>query len=393
MNYILFDDSRRDNLLPLTFLRPVADIRIGILTIREKWERYLQATTSTLTEDYLCKKHPLRKDTNNILINGSILPDARLVEAVTSLKPNQAIVIEDHILAIHLTSEEIDNVEEADYEEIRYDKPFTSIHNVWDIFEKNDEALRSDYTLITEGRISAQIDKGNRILGKENLFVEEDATILWSSLNATTGPVYIGKEAQIMEGSLIRGPFALCEHSVVKMGTKIYGPVTIGPHSKAGGEISKSVIFGYSNKSHDGFLGHSVIGEWCNLGAHTCNSNLKNDYSKVKAWSYSEQSFVETGLQFCGLIMGDHSKAAINTMFNTGSVAGVCTSIFGAGFQRNFIASFQKGGTSGFRNIDIDDALHAAELMYQRRGLQMSETDKEILRDVYEVSFKYRRTY
>lgn len=393
MNYILFDDSKRDNLLPLVYTRPVADIRIGILTIREKWEHYLGIKTSSLTEDYLARKYPLQKEENNVLINGSVLPNPKLIERITSLKPNQALVCTDSIVAIHLTSEEIDKVEEAEYEEIPNDDCHICIQNLWDIFSRNNEALRSDFNLLTNGRTSAPVDKSNVVFGKENIFIEEGAKIKGASLNGLTGPIYIGRDTEIMEGALIRGPFALCDHAIVKMGAKIYGPTTIGPHSKVGGEINNSILFGYSNKAHDGFLGHSVIGEWCNLGANTCNSNLKNNYDLVKIWNYSEQSFVDTGLQFCGLFMGDHSMTAINTMFNTGTVVGVCTNIFGSGFQRNFVASFQKGGPAGFKHYDFDKVIDAIRRVFHRRGLELSDTDTDILKNVYEDSFTYRRSY
>lgn len=393
MNYILFDDSRRDNLLPLTFVRPVADIRIGILTIREKWEQMLGATTSTLTEEYLSKKYPLVRESHNILINASILPDERLVEKIHGLKPNQALVEQDCILAMHLTAEELDTVNDVECEEVGYAESYRCIRYAWDIINLHDEALRDDFALITKGKTSAGISPDNTVIDPQSVFVEEGATIRCSILNASTGPIYVGKEAEIQEGSLIRGPFTLCDHAVLKMGTKVYGPATIGPYSKAGGEISHSILFSYSNKAHDGFLGHSVIGEWCNLGAATNNSNLKNNYEPVKMWSYPEESFIETGMQFCGLIMGDYTKTGINTMFNTGTVVGVNSNIFGSGFQRNFIPSFAWGGTTGFKEYKINQAIKAAERMHERRQLTLSEVEREILRSVYEISFKYRRIF
>jgi UDP-N-acetylglucosamine diphosphorylase/glucosamine-1-phosphate N-acetyltransferase len=393
MNYILFDDTRRESLLPLTFIRPVADIRVGILTIREKWEKFLGANTSTLTEDYLSKKYPLEREENNILINGSVIPDRKLIKMILSLRPNQALVEEECVIAMHLTAEDIDNVQDAECEEIFYNECFLCIRNPWDVFSLNEDALKADFELITAGRQSAVPDPSNTLLNKEKIFIEEGARIRCSILNAEKGPIYIGKEAEIMEGCLIRGPFAMNDHAVLKMGTRIYGPTTIGKYSKVGGEIDNSVIFSYSNKAHDGYLGHAVIGEWCNLGAGTNNSNLKNTYEKVKIWSYTEETFVETGLQFCGLIMGDYSKTGIGTLFNTGTVVGVNTNIFGHGLQRNFIPSFSWGGTTGLKEYKIDQAIKVAQRMHQRRGLEFSDTEQDILQTVYNLSFRFKKVY
>lgn len=391
MNYILFDDARRDELLPLTFLRPVADIRVGIVTIREKWEHFLGKETSTLTEQYLSKKYPLRKEENNILINGSLIPSPELVKQISSLKPNQALVKDDCILAMYLTSDEIDDVGGAACEEVPYDDEITCVRNLWDIFTLNVEIIKLDYSWLTEGRKSQPFSESSRITGKGDIFIEEGARIDGAMINASAGPVYIGKNSQIMEGSVIRGPFAMCEHAVVKMGSRIYGGTTFGPWVKVGGEVSNSVIFGYSNKAHDGFLGNSVIAEWCNLGADTNISNLKNNYSDVRLWNYHEQSFISTGLQFCGMIMGDYSKTGISTMINTGTVIGVNVNIYGSGFQRNFIPSFTWGSTTGFKRFDLDLAFQMAERMFKRRNREFTETDRELLADVNEMSFAYRR--
>lgn len=393
MNYILFDDSRRESLLPLTFIRPVADIRVGILTIREKWEKYLGVRTSTLTEEYLSKKYRLEREENNILINGSVIPDKGLVKMILSLGPNQALVEEDCVIAMHLTAEDIDNVQDAECEEIFYKECFLCIRNPWDVFSLNRDALRADYELITTGRQSAVTDTSNILFNKEKIFIEEGARIRCSILNAENGPIYIGKEAEIMEGCLIRGPFAMNDHAVLKMGTRVYGPTTIGCYSKVGGEIDSSVIFSYANKAHDGYLGHAVIGEWCNIGAGTNNSNLKNTYEKVKMWSYTEETFVETGLQFCGMIMGDYSKTGIGTQFNTGTVVGVNSNIFGHGLQRNFIPSFSWGGTTGFKEYKIDQAIKVAQRMHHRRGLEFGENEQEILQTVYNLSFRFKKVY
>ena len=394
MNYILFDSAHRNNLLPLTFTRPVADLRIGILTIREKWEFLLGEKTSTLTEPYLSEKFPLVKAESNILINGSVCPNKELVQDVISLKPGQTLVREDAIIAMALTAESLETFDgEAggDIQTISLDNDFVKIENTWDLFNFNDRVLREDFEMITKGRKSQSLSKTNSLINPENIFVEEGAVVEFSIFNASTGPIYIGKDSEIMEGCKIRGPFALCNNSVLKMDAKIYGATTIGPHSKVGGEVNSSILLGYSNKAHDGFLGHSVIGEWCNLGSDTNTSNLKNTYEEVKLWSYAEDSFVQTGLQFCGLVMGDHSKSGINTMFNTGTVVGVNANVYGAGFQRNFVPSFSWGGTHGFTDFDLKKAIKIATAVFKRRGLEFDRTEQSILKEIYSLTHKNRR--
>ncbi|MDY0103004.1 MAG: GlmU family protein [Lentimicrobium sp.] len=390
MNYILFDEARRENLLPLTFMRPVADIRFGILTIREKWEKYLDCKTSTLTDNYLASKFPLVKKEENIIINGAICPNNELIREIHALNSGQALVSGDTIVAMCLNNHDFEK-KSGSIEEIPTEVTFLEINNLWDIFSKNALAIQSDFELLTKGRKSQPIPAHCAAIAPEQIFIEEGAELLASTFNATEGPIYIGKNTIVMEGSHIRGPFALCHHSFVKMGAKIYGGTTIGPYCKVGGEINNSVIFGYSNKAHDGFMGHSVLGEWCNLGADTNTSNLKNTYDEVKIWSYPEASFVETGQQFCGLIMGDHSKCGINTMFNTGTVVGVSSNIFGSGFQRNFIPSFKWGGTSGFSTFLPKKAIAVATEMYRRRNLELSAIDAKLIEDVYNLTHGYRR--
>ena len=393
MNYILFDDQSRNNLLPLTFMRPVAEIRIGILTIREKWEHYLKAKTSTLTESYLSAKFPIVKEKTNILINGSVLPTPQLVKEINNLKPNQTLVTADTIIALNINEEDLDDTGDMDItgiDEIETVTEFLKINESWDIFRLNGEAIKDDFKMLTKGRKSQPISDTNRVGSSENVFIEKGAKVEFAILNASTGPIYIGKDAEVMEGSVIRGPFALCEHSTIKMAAKIYGPTTIGPWSKVGGEVNNSVIFGYSNKAHDGFLGNSVIAEWCNLGADTNNSNLKNSYDNVKLWSYPQSTFVDTGLQFCGLIMGDHSKTGINTMFNTGTVVGVNSNVFGSGFQRNFIPSFSWGGTAGFHIYDIKKAMKVATAVFARRNIDFNEMEQDIMANVFDLTARNR---
>ena len=306
MNYIRFDGPNRDALLPFTYTRPVADIRVGILTIREKWELFLGATTTTVTEDYLSGKFPMVEMEHNIMINASYTPTEDLVHQIKNLKENQAIFEGDSMVAFY--SLEDQDVDLDAYEAVNCEGFVLKIETTWDIFSKNGDAIAADFKLLTVDRTSEPIPEQTVAFNPEQIFIEEGAKLPLCVLNATDGPIYIGKNSEIMEGSMVRGPFALCEGSTLKMGTKIYGPTTVGPYSKVGGEVNNSVIFGFSNKGHDGFLGNSVIGEWCNLGADTNNSNLKNNYAEVRLWSYETDNFTKTGLQFCGLMMGDHSK-------------------------------------------------------------------------------------
>lgn len=391
MNYILFDGPARKKLLPFTYTRPVADLRIGILTIREKWEKHLGSTTSTITEEYLSEKFPMVEFEENVMINASYIPTEVLVEQVLDLQENQALFDGDDIVAFYTkdTQEEID-FDTYEQLEVTVEGVF-KIENNWDIFSKNHEAIQLDYDLITEGRISAEIPKGVQTLHAENIFIEEGAKLNFCTLNASAGPIYIGKDAEIMEGTLIRGPFALCEHAAVKMGAKIYTGTTIGPFCKVGGEVTNSVLMAYSNKGHDGYLGNSVLGEWCNIGADSNNSNLKNNYEEVRLWDYETEGFAKTGLQFCGLMMGDHSKCGINTMFNTGTVIGVSVNIFGTGFPRNFVPSFSWGGASGFTTYKTNKAFQTAKLVMERRNIPFDEQEAAILEHVFEESAKYRR--
>ena len=391
MNYILFDASR-EALKPLTYTRPVCDIRIGILTIREKWEKYLGEKTSTVTEDYLSEKYPTIHSDEMMLINGSICPTPALVEAIKKLQIGQTLISGNNIIAMYKTKQQFLSEEDETAQEIEISEDFLKITNSWDVFVYNDRALREDFELITEGRKSAPLSDTNRVIGdKANIFIEEGAVVECAILNVKEGPIYIGKDAEIMEGSVVRAPFAMCEHSVLKMSSKIYGATTLGPYVKVGGEVSNVVIFGYSNKAHDGFIGNSVIGEWCNIGADTNASNLKNTYEDVRVWSIEKNTFVPTGQVFFGTIMGDHSKCGINTMFNTGTIIGVSSNIYGHGYQRNYIPSFVWGGTTGLKSFDIDKAIEVAEKMYLRRNIVMSKEDKDILVSVYNQTLKNKR--
>ena len=397
MNYILFDDAHRD-FQPLSFTKPIAEFRIGILTIRQKWEKWLNATTSTLTEPYLSAKYPLKVDSqkSNIFINGSVCPNKKLIDEIQLLNAGEMLVLNNAIVAYHagtnksLSFEELNGCKKTAKLIDSQSNPL-KLNTLWDIFSKNAQAIIDDFELVTTGRISNTLSHTNQAISTHRIFIEEGARIECAILNATDGPIYIAKNAEVMEGSCIRGPFSLGENSVVKMGAKIYGPTTIGPHSKVGGEINNSVVFGYSNKAHDGFLGNSVIGEWCNLGADTNNSNLKNNYAEVKLWSYQHEKFVKTGLVFCGLIMGDHSKCGINTMFNTGTVVGINANIFGAGFPRNFVPDFSWGGAHGFVNYKLEDAFDVITKVMERRNMKLNADEKEILTHVCKITEKYRK--
>ncbi|MDY4789488.1 MAG: GlmU family protein [Bacteroidales bacterium] len=391
MSYILFDDVARKSLKPFTYIRPVCDIRIGILTIREKWEKYLGETTSTLTEDYLSNKFPIIFADSMTLINGSVCPTPKLVQAVKNLSVNQVLVCNDNIIAMSKTREDFIS-EGDDIEKIEVEEDFIKLNNVWDIYVYNDRAIREDFELITKGRKSQTLSSNNKLINPENIFIEEGASVECACLNAKNGPIYIGKNAEIMEGAVVRGPFAMGEHAVLKLNAKIYGGTTIGPYAKVGGELDSVVIFGYSNKAHDGFIGHSVIGEWCNLGADTNASNLKNTYDEVRLYDIEKSTFVPTGQVFCGTIFGDHSKCGINVMFNTGTVVGISSNIYGAGYQRNFIPSFAWGGTNtGLKLYQLDKAIEVNERMMQRRGLVMSEEDKKILQHIFNQTLKNKK--
>lgn len=393
-NYILFDTKKNyENLLPLTFTRPVSDLRVGIMTIKEKWEYYFDTSFSVLTQDYMKSKYPTIIKRENILINSSILPDEKIIQAISELKNNNYLKQNDIIIAVKLDKQGVENFESLNFLNlfsIDYPNEIDRIEQVWQIFSKNGKEIERDFFNITKGRKSISISNTNTVFNEKNIFVEEGAEIECSVLNAKDGYIYIAKNAIIMENCVIRGSLALGENSQLKVGTTIYGPTTIGFGSKVGGEINNSVIWGNSNKAHDGFLGNSVIGEWCNLGADTNNSNLKNNYTEVKLWCYVAKKFVPTGLQFCGLMMGDHSKCGINTMFNTGTVVGVAANVFGDGFPRNFIPSFSWGGAAGFQVHQMPKVIEVAQEVMKRRNLEFTEIDKKILENVFENTKEFR---
>jgi len=388
-NIILWDADSRAKLLPFTFTRPIGTIRVGILTIAEKYARYFDGKINFLAKDF----SPEHIDEFNLLVRANALPNAALAEAINNLKHGEVLKHDDIFIAARVKKDELKLIQETGNLSSHKTIHFSGarfLNHIWDIFSMNEQEIFHDFELLTRERKSQPIHPSNYIKGSQIIFIEEGATVENVSLNATAGPIYIGKHAEVMEGAMIRGPFGLGDHATVKMGAKIYGGTTIGPHCKVGGEISNSVFFGYSNKGHDGFIGNAVIGEWCNIGADSNNSNLKNNYEDVKVWSYEKQGFVKTGLQFCGLFMGDHSKCGINTMFNTGTVVGVSANIFGGGFPRNYITSFSWGGASGFITYNLDKAIDTADRVMARRSLKLSKRDKEIFESVFEETKPYR---
>ncbi|OYU97161.1 MAG: glucose-1-phosphate thymidylyltransferase [Bacteroidetes bacterium B1(2017)] len=396
MHYLFFDpEITRQNLLPFTFTRPVANLRTGILTIDQKWQKHLgEGIYGYKTQDYLQEKFQLNGGSHNILINGSICPTPQLVKEIKHLSKNkEALIYKGQLLAVFLDEAYLSSFSEdiSLYQCIEtLEENFIQINFCYDIFSKNGEAIESDFELLTAGRTSQPIPEGNQVLNPERIFIEEGAKVLFSILNASTGSIYIGKNSEVMEGCKVRGPFALCEDAGLKMDAKIYGPTTVGPHCKVGGEVNNAVFYAYSNKGHDGFVGNAVIGEWVNMGADTNNSNLKNTYDEVKLWSYRTNKFEKTGLTFCGLMLADHAKCGINTMFNTGTVVGVGANIFGSGFPRNFVPSFSWGGAQGFETFVLSKFYKTAEAVYKRRSVPFTEIDKAILKEVFEQSKPYR---
>ncbi|MDR2963495.1 MAG: GlmU family protein [Bacteroidales bacterium] len=389
MNYILFDSADYENLKPLTFTRPIAEIRCGIVSISEKWNMRLRTTCSWKTQHYLQAKFPLVIAEDNIFINATVLPTNELVEAIQKLQSSEGLFYNGECIAMRCSYEEFNTVKTPI--SIEFSGEVKQIRYPWHIFTYNGEQINADFELLTAGRTSQKLSTTNTVMGEENIFVEEGAEVECAILNATKGKLYIGKEALIMEGAIIRAPFALCEHAVVKMAAKIYADTTVGPYCKVGGELQNAVLFGYSNKGHDGYLGNAVIGEWCNLGADTNNSNLKNDYSEVKVWNYATQRFMKTGLQFCGLIMGDHSKSAINTAFNTGTVVGVSSNVYGAGFPRNFIPSFSRGGSEGMQEYALKLACDTAARVFARRDKKFNEIEHALFEYIFNETQQYRR--
>lgn len=398
MNIVLYDyKEMREALLPLTFTRPVGKILVGLQTLGDKWKAHLGGRYSFLTVPYLESKFPLQLDEQNLLINAAVCPDAALAEVVGNLEQNHCLVYGDIFIACHCSHEKLlaikdEGLSTETFTKVVYDQSSpVIIDRPWKIFANNAGQIKSDFDLLTKNRSSFGVkDKHTIVYGADNVFVEEGVDIKAAIINAEPGPVYIGKDCQIHEGAKIKGPFGILEGSNLNMGAKVRNGSTVGPFCKVGGEINNSVIFGYSNKGHEGFLGNSVVGEWCNFGADSNNSNLKNNYGSVRLWSYPEMSFVDTGRQFCGLIMGDHSKCGINTMFNTGTVVGISANIFGSGFPRNFVPSFSWGGANQITTYRFSKALEVVGSVLERRSIALDDCEKNILQYIYEQTAKFR---
>lgn len=398
MNLILFDSDARNHLLPLTATRPMGELRLGILTLREKWERRMRASASYITQDYLQEKYPIHIESENLVINSGIVPTEILCRRIADLGISEALIDKGELVAARLNEdqfeqlledEEVESLQGLDVDE---SIQLTYLRHLWEITRLNEQAIRDDFALLTQGRKSESVSPSNRLIGPiQNVFLEEGVKMECCILNVTNGPIYIGKNAEVMEGSILRGPVTIGAEAMVKMGAKIYGPTTIGPGCRAGGEITRSILSANSNKGHEGYLGDSVLGEWCNLGADTNNSNLKNNYAEVKLWNYETERFEKTGQQFCGLFMGDHSKCGINTMFNTGTVVGVFANIYGAGYPRQFVPDFAWGGAeSGYRNYRFEDVCATAEAVMSRRNQPFTDLEKAVLYHVYDRTAKFR---
>lgn len=395
-NIILFDDESHERMLPLSYTRPVASLLTGIFTIKERWEKLLNGKASFITSDYLSPKFPMNLEDDNIVINGAVMPNDKLLRLIEQLDPNEALMREVDLIAARLDraqfehlfqNESIDEISGIDLG----DTPFIHLSYPWDLFLYLRATIEYDFQIITKGRTSQPIPSGNQVIAIDNIFLEEGAQVTAAILNAQSGPIYIGKNAQVMEGAIIRGPVSIGDGSVIKMGAKIYGPSIFGRGCKVGGEVKESVIQGNSNKAHDGYLGNSIIGEWCNLGADTNVSNLKNNYSTVKMWDYSSQSMRDSNLQYLGLVMGDHSKSGINSMFNTGTIVGVASNIFGSAYPPKFVPSFSWGGATDLIEHRLDDAIDTARKVVARRNITLSPEDEDILRSVFELSKEERK--
>lgn len=397
MKIVLFDTPEiYENLLPLSYTRPVAAFRVGIVTIAEKWQHFLPGDYCYYPKDYLREKFTCVCDENDCLfIAGNRLPDAECAAEAAALSQGCALRDNWGIWAFRGSKEDFDALPaDAGSESATISR---RINYVFDIFLNNAREIKADFDWLTDGKKSAAPSELTSIIGNQKLedgrpalFIEPGAVVDAAVINLKDGPVYIGANAHVMEGSVLRGPLAVCNNAKIRMGAKIYSSSTFGPYCKVGGEVDNSVLFGYSNKAHDGYLGNAVIGEWCNIGAGTNCSNLKNDYSKIRIWNYATQSFMRTDLQFCGLIMGDHSKAGVNCMFNTATVVGVGVNFHGAGFPRQFIPSFQNGSPTGFSDVSIDTFMNIAQRVMSRRDIELTDVDRRIFDQIYKSAQRFK---
>ncbi|WP_134089372.1 putative sugar nucleotidyl transferase [Olivibacter sp. XZL3] len=394
MHIILYDHpAQRINLYPLSLTRPIGDLRIGILTIAEKWAKWMNVSVSHLTADYLQQKYPLSTSEGEVLvINGGVCPDEALCAVLAGLKTGERLADKWQFIAAKMNRSDLEIAlgnEFAGCKRITYERNYTFIRYPEDIFLQNGLEIRKDFEAITKGRSSATISSSVTLLG-DDIFLEEGASAECCTINTLKGPVYLGKNSEIWEGALMRGPFSLGENSQVKMGTKIYSNVTVGPGCRVGGELNTCVIWGNSSKGHEGYFGSGVMGEWCNWGADSNNSNLKNNYKNVKLYHYGTGSYRNTNLQFCGLIMGDHAKCAINTAFNTGTVVGVSASIFGEAAPPTFVPDFSWGVGKNASVYELEKMFETAELVFARRNCKFDPIEASVLREVFQITVKQR---
>lgn len=396
-NLILFDDETRNKLLPLTFTRPISDLRVGILTLREKWEIDLEGKASFISADYLSERYPTQIKEDNLVINGGVIPNPQLIHLIKGLSSNEALMNEDgDLVAARIPGDEFDSLIDGSFgDEIAgyslRQTPVQKLTACTQIFAWCGAQIEADIVRLRAKCELTELSSTNAVIGDHPVLVCQGAKAEHAIFNTTNGPIFLGENAEVMEGAILRGPVALGKHAVIKAGAKIYGPSSFGPYCKVGGEVNNVSMQGYSNKGHDGFLGNSVLGEWCNLGADTNSSNLRNTYSPVKLWSYELGDFVQTDLMFCGLIMGDHSKAGINSMFNTATVVGVNANIYGADYPDKFIPSYAWGRSGGgWSTFRLEKSFETAEAMMARRGVELTDVDRSILTRVYELTAKYR---
>ncbi len=398
MTPLVFFDSGAIQFYPLTLTRSITDLRCGILTLLEKWMKRFEEAASfhICDQEYLSPKYTCDLPSGDVLvINSRVFANDDLVNAAQALKQMQVLHNADGLIAACLPGDVVLGMKESGLpdgcEMINYSGEANRLNHIWELFTQNDRELKADFELLTKSRKSQKLHDSNHVFG-DQIFVEEGAEALASTFNCTSSPIYLGKNSLVMEGSHVRGGLALCDHSTLKLGAKIYGATTIGPHSKVGGEVGNSVIIGYSNKGHDGYMGNSLLGEWCNLGADTNTSNLKNNYAEVRLWNYADGRFAKTGEQFCGLVMGDHSKCGINTMWNTGTVVGVSANVYGGGYPRNFIPSFSWGGAAKMIEYRFDKACEVADIVMKRRKKSLTEIEQSILQAVFDLSSEYRKS-
>ena len=394
MQKIIFTEEycKPENLHPFTYTRHIQDIRIGILTIREKWQRYLKTTTADKWEDhYLDHEQSVKIEKgigkgDYLLVHANVIPTKAIISKIKNIKNGEFLTSgKEGGMAFKFSEKEVLGLHKIKINRsVEFKGEMQALHYPWQIFQFNDRALREDFALITAGRKSKTISKTNKLTKPSQIFIESGATLEHCILNAADGPIYIGKNAVVMEGCLLRGPLAICEGAIVKMGTKIYGGTTVGPFCTVGGEIKNSVLFGFSNKAHDGYLGDSVLGEWCNLGAGTSNSNVKNTAGEVKYCVDADKKQISAGNKG-GLLMGDYSKAAINTSFNTGTVVGVCCNVFATGLTPKLITNFS-WGADGITKYKLDKALLDIDNWKKLKGLTISDREKQILTDIYKLT-------